>query len=72
MELYYLRTNHLKSPVIDSAPEFSWKIKSDNRNVVQTAYRITVSDDKGVVWDSGLTESDKQSLDGYRLGQSGQ
>ena len=65
MELYYLRTNPLKSPVIDSAPEFSWKIKSDNRNVVQTAYRITVSDDKGVVWDSGLTESDKQTFIQY-------
>ena len=65
MELYHLRTNHLKSPVIDSAPEFSWRIKSDSGNVIQTAYRITVSDDKGVVWDSGRIESDKQGFIQY-------
>ena len=42
------------------APTLSWQLRSDQRNVRQTAYRILVSDDKhklgqhlGNVWDSG-------------------
>ncbi len=46
--------------VQSTAPALSWQLRSDQRNVLQTAYRILVSDDKrtlsqhlGNVWDSG-------------------
>ena len=46
-----LRVENLVEPLgIDTAtPRFSWIITSDERNVVQTAYHIIVSDDKGEV-----------------------
>ena len=34
-------------------PVFSWTVRSDGDRGHQSSYRIVVSDDKGVVWDSG-------------------
>ena len=46
--------------VQQAAPALSWEVSSDQRNVVQTAYRILVSDSQkaldqhvGTSWDSG-------------------
>ena len=57
-----LRTENLVEPMgIDTPqPRFSWQITSAKKNVVQTAYHIVVSSDKGDVWDSGKVESDQQ------------
>ncbi|MGN1443774.1 MAG: alpha-L-rhamnosidase N-terminal domain-containing protein, partial [Acutalibacteraceae bacterium] len=63
MKLCHLRTNHMKNPIgIDRSPEFSWRIVSDEKNVIQTAYRITVLDSEKTVYDSGKVISSKQSF----------
>lgn len=63
MKLCHLRTNHMKNPIeIDRSPEFSWRIVSDEKNVIQTAYRITVLDSEKTVYDSGKVISGKQSF----------
>ncbi|WP_346860795.1 hypothetical protein [uncultured Draconibacterium sp.] len=48
------------------APRLSWKIKTDKKNVFQSAYRIICAASKGnllnessLVWDSGLVNSDQ-------------
>ena len=57
-----LRVENLDNPLgIDTAePRFSWQIGSDKQNVLQTAYQLIVSDDKGEVWNTGRVESDQQ------------
>ncbi|WP_336339460.1 family 78 glycoside hydrolase catalytic domain [Haloarcula brevis] len=46
------------------APRFGWRVETDDRNCVQTAYRIVVgrdpdavADGEGTMWDSGRVES---------------
>mgnify|MGYP003166123787 FL=1 len=62
-----LRTEQLKNPAgIDvRQPRLSWRIESDEQNVMQTAYHILVASSpelleqgKGDIWDSGKIESD--------------
>ncbi len=62
-----LRTEQLKNPAgIDvRQPRLSWRIESEERNVIQTAYHILVASSpelleqgKGDIWDSGKIESD--------------
>ena len=66
MKVCHLRTNHMKKPLgIDKAPEFSWKIESDEQNVVQTAYQIDVFDGGELVYSSGKVSSNKQSFIEY-------
>jgi alpha-L-rhamnosidase len=57
-----LRVEYLKNPVgIDiTQPRFSWKMQSDERGALQTAYEIVVSTDiegTNVVWNSGQVAS---------------
>ena len=61
-----LRCEYRKDPVgVDAPkPKFSWELLSQQRNVLQTAYRILVSDDSlslqnntGTIWDSKKTIS---------------
>src|SRR6187399_3179137 len=40
-------------------PRFSWQLESEQRNISQTAYEITVSGSKGSVWKSGKITSDR-------------
>jgi alpha-L-rhamnosidase len=40
-------------------PRFSWQLLSEQRNISQTAYEITVSGSKGSVWKSGKVNSDR-------------
>ena len=52
MQLYSLKTNERINPLgLDENPFFSWKIKSEKNNVIQTAYRLEIPG----VWDSGST-----------------
>lgn len=63
-----LTVEYLNNPVgMDiQKPRFSWKIISDQRDIVQTAYQIIVSDkEKGIgnenstLWDSGIMNSNR-------------
>ena len=39
----------------------SWELDAADRGIIQSAYRVVVSDENGPVWDSGWTESDEQT-----------
>ncbi len=59
MELYGLKTNERLVPLgVDGTPYFSWKIRSDRKNVIQTAYRIEIDG----LWDTGRVECRKQAF----------
>ena len=57
--MYDLRVEYRKEPVglAVREPRFSWKIGSDEKDVLQTAYQIRVTDRERTVWDSGRRES---------------
>jgi alpha-L-rhamnosidase len=63
--VYDLRCNYKKNPVgiDDPHPRLSWKIASESRAFIQTAYQIQVSADgsftEPVLWDTGKVESDR-------------
>lgn len=60
-----LKSEYQTNPIgIDVAPRFSWRLESDKRGVLQTAYQVMVSSsleklqsDIGDIWDSGKIES---------------
>lgn len=52
--------------VIDPAPDFGWIVPSNEKNVMQSAYRVLVASDaqvlaenSGNLWDSGRVQSDQ-------------
>lgn len=63
LQLYDLRTEYRENPLgIDAQkPRFSWKLRSDLRDVTQTSYRVVVSTEDRVVWDTG-TRVDSTSI----------
>lgn len=66
-----LTCEHATNPIglCVKAPRFSWKIKSDEKNVFQTAYHIEVSRGMSfteMIWDSGKVHSDQSVLVEYR------
>ena len=68
MKLYDLRTEYRENPIglTDKAPRFSWKIESQEKDTLQTAYEIKVTDEKGnIVWNSGKKASDQSVLISY-------
>lgn len=68
MKLYDLRTEYRENPIglTDKAPRFSWKMESQEKDTLQTAYEIKVTDENGsVVWDSGKKVSDQSVLIPY-------
>ena len=58
-----LRVGTLHNPEgVDAPPQFSWKLTSDRRSTLQTAYRIVVSRSpkgKDKVFDTGFLKSDQ-------------
>ncbi len=54
---------HMDSPKgIDEIPYFSWQLVSDQENVMQASYRITVEDETGeAIWDTEKKESDQST-----------
>lgn len=58
-ELFDLRTNHLTDPLGlgDGKIRFSWKIRSDGRNVLQKTWQIRAWSEGNLIWDSGIVES---------------
>lgn len=55
-----LLTENRKNPMgLDVAlPRFSWQLISNERNIMQTAYEINVSEGRNKVWQSGKVMSD--------------
>lgn len=63
-----LRTEYLTNPLgIDAArPRLSWKLTSAERNTVQAAYQIQVTQPEGLLlWDSGRVTSDQSVFVAY-------
>lgn len=67
VEIFDTKMGNLDAPagVSKERLKFSWKLKSEKQDVMQTAYQILVSDDlkklkggKGNIWDSNKVESD--------------
>ena len=68
MRLYDLRTEYRENPIglTDRTPRFSWKMESQEKDTLQTAYEINVTDENGnVVWNSGKKASDQSVLIPY-------
>ena len=68
MKLYDLRTEYRENPIglTDKAPRFSWKMESEEKDTLQTAYEIKVTDENAnVVWNSGKKASDQSVLIPY-------
>ena len=68
MRLYDLRTEYRENPIglTDKAPRFSWKMESEEKDTLQTAYEIKVTDENGnVVWNSGKKASAQSVLIPY-------
>jgi len=67
LKAVYLRCEYLQNPqgVEDPNPRLSWELTSDQKNARQSAYRILVADDPGLlkknagnVWDSRKVNAD--------------
>lgn len=67
MKLKDLCIEYQKKPVgLDSRkPRFSWKLISEEQNVLQTAYRIVVTKGERLIWDTGKIESSSSVLIEY-------
>lgn len=65
MKIYHLQVNHMDKPYVEKDIEFSWRIKSDDNNVLQTYYQIDVYKDKDLIWTSDKVKSRKQSFIKY-------
>jgi alpha-L-rhamnosidase len=67
ISLTKLRCLHMTEPQgIDVLPYFSWIIESDQREVMQTSYQISVVEIGGsIVWDTGRVESDASTFVPY-------
>lgn len=61
MTIFDLKTNYRIDPIglDDPAPAFSWKLRSDLPDTVQTACRILVAADGEPVWDTGFIETNR-------------
>ena len=67
MKLYDFQIEYQKNPIALTAkrPRFSWKIKSDQTDTVQTAYTLLVKSGEQLVWNSGKVLSDRSVLIPY-------
>ncbi len=66
MKIINLKTLHRKNPLgIDRNPYFSWMMESKEKNIIQSSYRIVVSENENIVWDTGIVESQQQSFIEY-------
>src|SRR5689334_3991949 len=67
MILKDFRIEYQENPVgIDVCkPRFSWKLISQEENVLQTAYQIIVTEEGKIVWETGKRESSDSVLISY-------
>ena len=71
LTVYDLKCENFAAPIGISTdrPRFSWKLRSDARNCMQSAYQIQVALDESFeapVWDSGRLNGDQSQLCEYR------
>ncbi|MFY7889227.1 MAG: alpha-L-rhamnosidase, partial [Spirosomataceae bacterium] len=68
LSLQNLKTENLRNPIgIESKqPRFSWQLVSPKKNVVQTAYELTVNQGNKTVWTSGKVASAASLFNVYR------
>ncbi|HPR32708.1 MAG TPA: family 78 glycoside hydrolase catalytic domain [Prolixibacteraceae bacterium] len=64
LEVELLKTEYKTNPigVVTNSPRLSWIIKSDQKNVVQTAWQVICSGSESfssILWDSGKAENDQ-------------
>lgn len=60
MQVIDLTIEYRRNPIgLDCVPRFSWKMKSDKPDTMQSAYQILVKKEDVTVWDSKRIESDK-------------
>ncbi len=59
LQVVDLKCEQLKNPVgiRSQIPEFSWKLKSDRTNIMQTKYKITVYREGNVFWQGDIISS---------------
>lgn len=74
MKIYDFNVEYRKEPAGLSVrvPRFSWKLESEERDTIQTAYRIQVLCGEETVWDSGRKNSAQSvlvSYEGTELGE---
>lgn len=62
MELFDLKVNSMVSPVIGGELYFSWRIRSEKRNMLQRSYRIRIIKENAEVFDSGEFVTREQSF----------
>ncbi|MBY0433223.1 MAG: hypothetical protein K2U26_03845, partial [Cyclobacteriaceae bacterium] len=67
LKVQNLRVENLQNPMglDEKQPRFSWQLASDKRNVLQTAYEITVRGGKNVLWNTGKINSDQSVYVAY-------
>lgn len=67
MKIRDLKIEYRKNPIgLDEVnPRFSWKIESNEKDVVQDAYEIKVYKNSELVWNTNKVESDKSILIKY-------
>ena len=61
LSLYDLTVEQRTEPfgLDERHPAFSWKLRSEKKNVIQASYRVLVMDHAETVWDSGVVKSAK-------------
>ena len=61
LEIVDLQTEYRSNPIglDESRPAFSWKLRSDGRDIRQASCRVRVLKNKELVWDTGLMETDR-------------
>lgn len=62
MKIEHLQVNHRNTPIVESPIEFSYRIISEDRDVLQKSYRIEIFDGSKKVYDSGVVISRDQSF----------
>ena len=65
MNLSALTVNHRAEPLgiaPDAAPYFGWKLKSEERNTMQTAYRLLLYAGDALCYDSGRAETEQNAF----------
>ena len=67
MELKDFRIEYMQNPMwLDTInPRFSWKLVSTEQDVMQSTYRIIVTQDLQKIWDSGKRDEDNFVLVEY-------
>jgi alpha-L-rhamnosidase len=64
LSLYDLTVEQRTEPfgLDERHPAFSWKLRSEKKNVIQASYRVLVMNHAETVWDSGLSKAPRASL----------